>query len=92
MNNIMQYKGYVGNVELNVTFSESAVTGIEVAASSETAHVGTVAYDIMIPQIIEANGTGVDAVGGATFTSKAIRDAVNAAAGCAFRCSTRRET
>ncbi|MBQ7824852.1 MAG: FAD-dependent oxidoreductase, partial [Clostridia bacterium] len=73
-------KGYVGNVELNVTFSESAVTGIEVAASSETAHVGTVAYDIMIPQIIEANGTGVDAVGGATFTSKAIRDAVNAAA------------
>ena len=73
-------KGYVGNVELNVTFSERAVTGIEVAASSETAHVGTVAYDIMIPQIIEANGTGVDAVGGATFTSKAIRDAVNAAA------------
>ena len=73
-------KGYVGNVELNVTFSESAVTGIEVVASSETAHVGTVAYDIVIPQIIEANGTGVDAVGGATFTSKAIRDAVNAAA------------
>ncbi|MBP3428938.1 MAG: FAD-dependent oxidoreductase [Clostridia bacterium] len=73
-------KGYVGNVELNVTFSETAVTGIEVAASSETAHVGTVAYDLMIPQIIEANGTGVDAIGGATFTSKAIRDAVNAAA------------
>ena len=73
-------KGYVGSVELNVTFSESAVTAIEVAASSETAHVGTVAYDIVIPQIIEANGTGVDAVGGATFTSKAIRDAVNAAA------------
>ena len=73
-------KGYVGNVELNVTFSETAVTGIEVAASRETAHVGTVAYDLMIPQIIEANGTGVDAIGGATFTSKAIRDAVNAAA------------
>lgn len=73
-------KGYVGNVELSVTFSETAVTGIEVVASSETDHVGTVAYDIVIPQIIEANGTGVDAVGGATFTSKAIRDAVNAAA------------
>ena len=72
--------GYVGPVELSVTFSDAAVTGIEVVKTSETANVGDVAYEIMIPQIIEANGTGVDAVGGATFTSRAIRNAVNAAA------------
>lgn len=72
--------GYIGDVELSVTFSDTAVTAIEVVKSSETAKVGDVAYDIMIPQIIEANGTGIDAVGGATFTSRAIRNAVNNAA------------
>jgi len=72
--------GYNGPVELTVTFSEDAVTGIEVATSSETNHVGTPAYDIVIADILEANGTGVDTVSGATFTSRAIKEAVNDAA------------
>ena len=73
-------EGYNGPVTLNVTFSDSAVTGIEVAASGETAHVGDVAYDILFPQIVEANGTGVDVVSGATFTTRAVKAAVNDAA------------
>ena len=72
--------GYNGSVELSVTFDETNITDIEVVASGETEHVGDVAYDILIPQIIEANGTGVDAVSGATFTSRALKEAVNAAA------------
>ena len=76
-------EGYNGPVELSVTFDEGAVTGIEVVSSSETDHVGTPAYDILIPQIVAANGTGVDAVSGATFTSRAIKEAVNAAADAA---------
>ena len=72
--------GYNGPVTVKVTFSETAVTAIEVVSSTETAHVGTPAFDIMIPEIIEANGTGVDGVSGATFSSRALKTAVNDAA------------
>lgn len=73
--------GYNGPVELDVTFSDTAVTAVEVKTSGETAHVGSPAFDIMIPDIVAANGSGVDGVSGATFTSRAIREAVNDAAG-----------
>ena len=72
--------GYNGPVEVKVTFSDSAITAIEVVNSVETAHVGTPAFDIMIPDMIAANGTGVDGVSGATFSGRALRNAVNAAA------------
>ena len=72
--------GYNGPVEISVTFDEKSITDIEVVTSAETDHVGTPAYDILIPQIIEANGTGVDGVSGATFTARALKEAVNAAA------------
>ena len=87
--------GYNGNVELSVTFSDTAVTAIEVGTNAETAHVGDVAFEPVIADILAANGTGVDAVSGATFTSNAIRNAVNDAAeqaGCtnldAFKANT----
>lgn len=72
--------GYNGPVSLKVTFSDSAVTAVEIDSEAETGHVGTPAYDIMFPDIIAANGSGVDAVSGATFTSRAIKEAVNDAA------------
>ncbi len=72
--------GYNGPVTLSVTFSDTAVTGVEIVSEAETGHVGTPAYDILFADIVAANGTGVDAVSGATFTSRAIKDAVNAAA------------
>ena len=72
--------GYNGLSTFKVTFSDAALTAIEVVNSTETAHVGDVAFEIMIPDMIEANGTGVDGVSGATFSARALRDAVNAAA------------
>ncbi len=72
--------GYNGDVELSVTFSDTAVTAIEVGKNAETAHVGDVAFEPVIADIRAANGTGVDAVSGATFTSNAVRNAVNNAA------------
>ncbi len=72
--------GYNGDVVLSVTFSEDAIEAIEVVSSAETEHVGDVAYDILFPEIIEYTATGVDAVSGATFTSRAVFNAVNAAA------------
>ena len=72
--------GYNGDVELSVTFSETAVTDIQLVSSKETQYVGDVAFEPMFADIIAGNGTGVDTVSGATFTSAAIRNAVNAAA------------
>lgn len=72
--------GYNGPVEVSVTFSDSAVTGIEIGANTETDQVGTPAFGILAEDIVKANGTGVDSVSGATFTSNAVKGAVNAAA------------
>ena len=72
--------GYNGNVTGKVTFSDTALTAIEIVSSMETGHVGTDAFSIMIPEMIEANGTGVDGVSGATFSGRALREIVNAAA------------
>ena len=72
--------GYNGNVTGKVTFSESKLEAIEITSSMETAHVGTLAFEIMIPDMLEANGSGVDSVSGATFTGKALREIVNNAA------------
>jgi fumarate reductase flavoprotein subunit len=73
-------KGYNGDVSLKVTFSENAITDIEVAKSSETEHVGTSAYPILFKDIKEYTSTSVDSVSGATFTSRAVFGAVEDAA------------
>ncbi|MDD5880866.1 FMN-binding protein, partial [Stecheria intestinalis] len=73
-------EGYNGPVELDVTFSDSGIDDIQVKTSSETAHVGDVAYDIMFADAKEAGGSGIDSVSGATFTSRAIKAALDDAA------------
>lgn len=73
-------EGYNGDVTLEVTFGKDSIEDIQVVESKETNHVGTVAYDIIIDDAKEANGSGVDVVSGATFTSKAMKDALNDAA------------
>ena len=72
--------GYNGPVAVDVTFAADKIEKIEIASSSETEHVGDVAFDILPDQIIAANGTGVDSVSGATFSSGALKMAVNDAA------------
>lgn len=67
--------GYNGDVVLDVTFGDDAITDIQVNTSGETAHVSDIAYDIMFADAIEANGSGIDSVSGATFTSRAIKEA-----------------
>ena len=73
-------EGYNGVVTGKVTFSDSKLEAIEITGGMETAHVGSVAYDLMIPEMLEANGTGVDTISGATFTSRALKAIVNDAA------------
>ena len=72
--------GYNGPLTVKATFDKDKLTAIDVVSSVETAHVGDVVFDIMIPDMLRANGSGVDAVSGATFSTRALRNAVNAAA------------
>ena len=72
--------GYNGNVTATVTFSESKIESIVMGEYVDTAHVGDIAFDIMIADMLEANGSGVDTVSGATFSSRALKTIVNDAA------------
>ena len=72
--------GFYGPVELSVTFSKNAITGIEVVSSHETEHVGTSSYDILFKNIMDCTSTGVDVVAGATYSSNAVLTAVRDAA------------
>jgi len=69
-------KGYGGQVQARVTFSETGITDIRVGQQRETAHVGDVALQTLPEKIISANGLGVDAVSGATMSSFGLKEAV----------------
>ncbi len=71
--------GYGGDVQLAVTFSETALEDIQLVSASETEHVGDSAY-VLFVDMVQSNSAGVDSVSGATLTSRAIRSAVSEAA------------
>ena len=73
-------EGYNGPLKLEVEFDSEKIADIKVKESTETDKVGTPAFDIVIEDIINANGSGVDIVSGATVTSNSIKQAVNDAA------------
>lgn len=74
------YNGHNGPVTIKATFSDSCITNIDVLEQSETPHLGDCAFEQLIPQIISANGIGMDAISGATVTSHALMNAVAQAA------------
>ena len=75
--------GYGGDVEVEVVRSGDTITAVNVLNHSESVDdIPAVqeALDTIPAAIVEANGTdGVEAVAGATMTSNAIIEAVNAA-------------
>ena len=68
-------QGRNGLVSLAVTFSDTAITKIEVTGHAETAGISDAAFEIP-DAIIEYQSLGVDTVSGATLTSNAILNAV----------------
>ena len=73
-------KGIGGDVPVTVTVAGGKITEVVVGENAETAGIGSKAIEQLPAAIVEANGTaGVDAVSGATVTSKAIFAAVDAA-------------
>ena len=73
-------KGIGGKVPVTVTVKDGKIAEVIVGDNSETQGIGSKAIEQLPDAIVEANGTeGVDAVSGATVTSKAIFTAVDEA-------------
>ena len=73
-------KGIGGKVPVTVEIRGGKIAEVTVGDNSETQGIGSKAIEQLPAKIVEAGGTeGVDAVSGATVTSKAIFDAVNTA-------------
>lgn len=71
--------GMNGDVKVAVTVDANAITAVEVVEHAETPGVSDPAIEQVPAAILEANSPEVDAVAGATVTSKAIMAAVTAA-------------
>ncbi|NLD52643.1 MAG: FAD-dependent oxidoreductase [Clostridiales bacterium] len=69
-------KGMVGDVTVEVTFTDSAIASVEVVSHNETAGIGTTAVDKLPGQIVEHQSLKLDAISGATITGDAILAAV----------------
>ncbi len=70
-------KGMESDITVNVTVSEDGtVTSIDVDASNETPEIGGTAAPKLAGSIVESQSLAVDAVSGATYTSKAVLAAV----------------
>ena len=76
-------KGMKGDLKVEVTLSEDAITNIEVVEHNETYGIGyglkTSPVEVIPTQIIENQSLAVEMVSGATITSAAVRNAVTAA-------------
>ena len=71
--------GMGGELYAIVRYADGVIEDVQVAYNMETPYIAHRALDEMPIRIVEANSTEVDAVAGATVTSLAILEAVNAA-------------
>ena len=66
--------GHEGTIVVTTMFQGGKIKSVTINSQSETEGVGTYAIDRMPGRIVEAQSVNVDAVGGATVTSTAIKD------------------
>lgn len=77
---VTEAKGNNGTVEVETVVADGTITSVTVTKNSETKGVADGALTEVPAAIVENNGTdGVDTVSGATYTSKAIIEAVDTA-------------
>ncbi|MCI8475082.1 MAG: flavocytochrome c [Oscillospiraceae bacterium] len=72
-------QGFGGTIKVTVTLSSTRIEKVEVTENSETPGIGTPAIEKIPAKIVEAQSTQVDTITAATFASKGIIEAVNAA-------------
>ena len=76
---IGEAQGMGGTLSVKVTMDGEKIAGVEVISHTETAGISDGAIEKIPAAIVEKQSTDVDTVTGATVTSKAIIEAVNAA-------------
>ena len=69
----------IGEVKVTMTFSETAITNVEVDTSGETADIGGVACPTLQEALMAAQNAEIDNISGATITTNAVK---KAAASC----------
>ena len=68
--------GNLSYVTVECEFSETALTGVEILSQEETPILFSQVQDQLIPAIIENQAGGLDAVTGATNSSRAVKEAI----------------
>lgn len=68
--------GHEGTVVVTTMFVDGKITSVTIPSNNETVGVGTYAVERIPGRIVEAQSINVDAVGGATVTSSAIKQGV----------------
>ncbi len=63
----------MGEIVMTATFDESSITDIKLDLSAETPDIGQAAEEALIKQCLEAQGSDIDGVSGATITTKAVQ-------------------
>ena len=63
-------------IKVRVTYQDNRITNVEIVSENESEDVGKRALKVVPQEIVKANSIDVDAVTGATRTSKAIEEAV----------------
>lgn len=65
--------GYKGDIKLDVTVTEDAITEIKVVESKESVGIGAEALNVLVEKTLKYQTANVDSIAGATFTSFAFK-------------------
>lgn len=68
--------GYSGNTVVDVTIADKTITGIDIVSEEDSDDFFNMAKDGIIKEILEQQSYDVDAVTGATYSSRGIKNAV----------------
>lgn len=69
-------QGMNGTVSVKVTFSDSAITNVEILEENETSGISETPIEVLPQMIVDYQSLGMDGISGATITSAAIKSAV----------------
>ena len=73
--------GFGGDITVTLTLEDGVITECSIDGPDETETVGGAALDELAEQVVAANGSEIDGVSGATYTSDGVSEAVANALG-----------
>jgi fumarate reductase flavoprotein subunit len=72
-------EGYYSMLKVSVTVNTYKITDLQIISHQEPQILADIVFDTLPNEIIKKNSVDIDAVGGATYTSEALLEAVAAA-------------